>query len=381
MSHILAMPPRCESGNQRGKGRPSDPTFEDMVACAADTEVTVLLQGESGVGKGATAALIHQRSSRRSAPFVKVNCAALPEPLLESELFGYERGAFTGADRRKMGQFEVASSGTLFLDEIGELSLGLQAKLLHVLQDGAFVPLGRTRENLPDVRVIVSTNQDLDELVAKKLFREDLFFRLNVLTLRVPPLRERTGEILPLAEQFLTAFCQEYRRSALALTSQTRKTFLAYPWPGNIRELENTVRRIVLLGNQESVMDDLVSNQRKRAALRNGPLDLTEDEEGGLALGLKEIGKRAARVAEREAMCQILAKTGWNRWRAAQILKVSYKALLYKMQDCGLDPKSGKAVQEKTDDSVGALGAKQRDQGRFRGKSIAKGYIQDGERI
>ena len=355
MSQVICMT-QFES-EQKESQRPvpqAHSAFESLLTCAAETDVTVLLQGESGVGKGVTAGIIHQRSTRRTGPIVKINCAALPEHLLESELFGYERGAFTGADRRKLGQFEVAKGGTLFLDEIAELSMGLQAKLLHVLQDGAFVPLGGTREILPDVRVIVATNQDLVELVEKKLFREDLFFRLNVLMLRVPPLRERRAEILPLVERFLKTFVQEYRRPAMVLTEGTRKVVQSYPWPGNIRELENAVRRIVLLGNQSQVIEELLAHQQKREDLRaTSVLNNSPDEPGmeDLAMGLKEIAKRAARNAERDAIKSVLEKTGWNRWRAAQILRVSYKALLYKIQDCGLDHhKNSKAEAESLED-------------------------------
>jgi len=322
------------------QGTPS--SLDEMIACVANTDVTIVLQGESGVGKGVTAETIHQQSSRRTGRLVKVNCAALPEPLLESELFGYERGAFTGADRRKLGQFEVAHSGTLFLDEIAELSRGLQAKLLHVLQNGAFVRLGGTVEISPDVRVIVAANQDLEELVARKVFREDLFYRLNVMTLWVPPLRERRQEIVPLAKEFLNRFSTEYARPAVLLTANVRSALRAYPWPGNIRELENAMRRMVLLGYPDQVMKELHAHQRKRESFQSASIMADGIEDNVNGLGLKDIAKRAAREAERTAIESVLAETGWNRLRAAKKLKVSYKALLYKMQDCGLDAKSQK---------------------------------------
>jgi len=313
--------------------------MKEMIAGVAGTDVTCLIQGESGVGKGVLANEIHRRSARSAQRLLKVNCAAMPDALLEAELFGYEKGAFTGADCRKVGKFEAAQGGTLLLDEIADLPFTLQAKLLHVLQDGVFTPLGSTQDHVADVRILASSNRNLEELVGRGLFRNDLFYRLNVVAVHVPPLRERREEIIPLAQQFLTQFIQEYGRPLIKLTQHTLNACMKYPWPGNIRELENTIKRIVIWNNQQMVIQELLTRQGQAQQLRlpegwqsSSPVVAVAE------IGLKEIGKRAAREAERQAIQQVLYQTSWNRSKAAQILKISYKALLYKMQDCGLDP-------------------------------------------
>src|SRR5215510_44866 len=223
----------------------------------APIDVTVLVWGESGVGKELVARALHEGSPRRSGPFVKVNCAALPLELLESELFGYERGAFTGASRPKPGKFELADGGSIFLDEIGEIALPVQAKLLQVLQDGEFARLGSQSDIRVDVRVIAATNKDLGQLVQDGRFREDLYYRLNVMSVHVPPLRERREEIPVLVERFLAEFASEYRRATPVLSAATHERLLRYPWPGNVRELKNAVRRIVVLGSVAGVAEDL----------------------------------------------------------------------------------------------------------------------------
>jgi len=318
--------------------------LEEILAGVADTDVTVLIQGETGVGKGVLASEIHRRSVRRSRRLLKVNCAAMPDALLEAELFGYEKGAFTGADGRKVGKFQAAQKGTLLLDEIGDLPFGLQAKLLHVLQDRVFTPLGSTQDHVADVRILASSNRNLEQLVSRGLFREDLFYRLNVVAVHVPPLRERREEIMPLSQQFLTQFIREYRRPLITLTTVLRQAFMQYSWPGNIRELENIIKQIVLFHDQEAVAREIFIRQERSEAQRypGGAQASRSDGEvlsigpGGEWLGLKEIGRRAARRAERRAIEEVLHQTSWNRGKAAKILKISYKALLYKIQDCGL---------------------------------------------
>jgi transcriptional regulator with PAS, ATPase and Fis domain len=267
-----------------------------------------------------------------------VNCAALPSELLESELFGFEKGAFTGAQRRKLGKFEFADRGTIFLDEIGEMSPALQAKLLQVLQDGEFSRLGGESDVQVDTRVIAATNRDLEEAVETGGFREDLYYRLNVVTVQLPPLRERTGAIPLLVEHFLRKFGVEYNREPQALSREAVHTFLHYHWPGNVRELENMVRRMIVLGSEHAVLQEI--SLRERPAERNGGAlqlsDLDLDFEDGDTVDLKSIAKAAARVAEKRVIARILDQTRWNRKEAAERLRISYKALLYKMKDSGL---------------------------------------------
>src|SRR5215468_5787715 len=240
--------------------------IKEMIDQVADTDATVLVWGESGVGKELVARAIHDCSPRRERPFVKVNCAALPLELLESELFGYERGAFTGAHKRKPGKFELADGGTIFLDEIGEMPLPLQAKLLHVLQDREFARLGSGRDIKVDVRVVASTNKDLERAVAHGLFREDLYYRLNVVNILVPPLRERPEEIPILAEHFWEKYSRQYNRQRLHLSRELLERFQAHPWPGNVRELENLVKRIVVLEIEEFVKQELTARETSAAA-------------------------------------------------------------------------------------------------------------------
>src|SRR5690349_24454423 len=214
-----------------------------VIEQVADSDVTVLIRGESGVGKELVARAIHQRSTRRPRPFVKVNCAALPADLLESELFGHERGAFTGAATTRIGKFEQADSGTLMLDEIGEMKPALQAKLLHVLQDAEFTKLGSNKRIEVDVRVVAATNRDLEKMMLSGDFREDLYYRLRVIELIVPSLRERRDEIPTLLDTFITRYSRKYKRNAPRLSPPLRQLFMQYDWPGNIRELENMIKR------------------------------------------------------------------------------------------------------------------------------------------
>jgi len=321
-------------------GRPSDPIMHaslsdgssqmraigTIIGNIADTDATVLIRGESGVGKDLVARAIHAGSSRRQGPFVKVNCAAIPSELLESEFFGHEKGAFTGAHRRKPGQFEYADKGTIFLDEIGELPLALQAKLLHVLQDFRFSRVGGYGLIDVDSRVIAATNRNLEEAMTQRAFREDLYYRINVVEIRVPPLRERREEIPGLASWFLEKFNAQYGRQK-QLSPETMTHLQERPWSGNVRELENVVRRLVVLPDVDGEIEALVARGRKG----HGP---SEQPAGGL----REIARRAAREAERQALETVLDRVSWNRLEASRILKVSYKTLLHKIVDCGLTP-------------------------------------------
>jgi two-component system response regulator AtoC len=304
----------------------------------AETDVTMLIQGESGVGKEIVARTAHELSPRRARPFVKVNCAALPADLLESELFGYEKGAFTGASGRKHGKFELAHTGTIFLDEIGEMSPALQAKLLQVLQDGEFSRLGGNRELKVDVRVLCATNRRLPEMVREGAFREDLYFRLNVVSVQIPPLRERREDVPLLVESFLRRFSLRYEKQIERLSPALMEELSRYAFPGNVRELENLIKRVVVLENEELILSELrqSSRGRDRSAALRALLDGLEESAG--ALPLREVGRRAAVEAEREAIERVLHHTHWNRKQAARLLGVSYKTLLQKIRDCGLEP-------------------------------------------
>ena len=303
----------------------------------ADTDVTMLIQGESGVGKEIVARTAHELSPRRERPFVKVNCAALPADLLESELFGYEKGAFTGASGRKYGKFELAHTGTIFLDEIGEMSPALQAKLLQVLQDGEFSRLGGNREIRVDVRVLCATNRRLPEMVREGAFREDLYFRLNVVSVTIPPLRERREEIPALVDSFLRRFAARYEKPVTQLSPALAEELSRYAFPGNVRELENLIKRVVVLENDEQILSELrrTDRGRSRSAALRALIEGLEESAG--ALPLREVGRRAAQEAEREAIDRVLHHTHWNRKQAAKLLGVSYKTLLQKIRDCGLE--------------------------------------------
>jgi len=287
--------------------------------------MTVLILGETGVGKELVAEAIHQRSSRRNEPLIKLNCAALPESLLESELFGYERGAFTGAERRKVGFFEAANGGTLFLDEIGEMPLALQAKLLRVLERKVITRVGGTAEVETDTRLIAATHRDLDAEVRAGRFRQDLMFRIGGFTLAVPPLRDRSTEIVPLAEHFARAAAAEQGRTAPQLSEAAREALVAYGWPGNVRELRNAIERALVLCGEAIEAADLPEKLRD-AGQRVRPVAAASDMRGHLA----EV-ERAAIVAALEAEDQ-------NQTRAARRLGLSRRALIYKMEKYGLKP-------------------------------------------
>jgi two-component system response regulator AtoC len=315
--------------------------IRDIIEQVADTDITVLVRGDSGTGKELVARTLFQLSDRRERPFVKVNCAALPSELLESELFGFEKGAFTGAQKRKLGKFEYANHGTIFLDEISEMHPALQAKLLQVLQDGEFSRLGGDGDVHVDTRVIAATNRNLEEAVADGSFREDLYYRLNVVTVHIPPLRERKDGIPLLVDHFLKKNNEEYRKELKSLSTETMAIFMNYHWPGNVRELENMVRRMVVLGSEQAVLEEIaVRGEPTKVDEPNADmLDLEAlgaDFSTGDGIDLKAISRRAAQIAEKRVIERVLQQTRWNRKEAAGRLQISYKALLYKMKENGL---------------------------------------------
>ncbi len=312
--------------------------IRSVIEQIGDTDVTVLIQGESGAGKEIVAREVHAVSNRVKGPFVKVNCAALPTDLLESELFGYEKGAFTGANGRKQGKFELANGGTIFLDEIGEMCPLLQAKLLQVLQDSEFTRLGGHREVHVDVRVVCATNRGLLDMVAAGDFREDLYFRLNVVAIDIPPLRERREELPLLVETFLARYAVLYERPHTGLSQRLIEAMNAHDFPGNIRELENMIKRVVVLENEDSVLAEL-SRPRTNRSERRAELDamLDEIEENAGELPLREVGRLFAQEVEREAIEHMLNLTGWNRKQAASRLGISYKTLLQKIRTCAVE--------------------------------------------
>ena len=303
----------------------------------APVDVPVFISGESGVGKEVVSRMIHLRSTRRQQAFVKVNCAALPGELLESELFGYEQGAFTGAVRAKPGKFELANRGTIFLDEIAEMSPHLQAKLLHVLQDGQFSRLGARGVVNVDVRVLAATNVDVKEAMRTGRFREDLYYRLNVLSIHIPPLRERTAEIPLLFRHFLVKYSEKYAKAAPDPSKHLLDAALRYPWPGNLRELENFVKRYVILEDDEGSLRELIemTGQQQRIAPREEAAPAPKEQ------GLKALVRGLKDEAEMEAIADALEKTNWCRKDAALMLGISYKALLYKMRQFNLDSGRG----------------------------------------
>jgi two-component system response regulator AtoC len=316
-----------------------------MVERVADTDITVLIRGESGTGKELVARAICARSGRADQPLVKVNCAALPAELLESELFGFEKGAFTGAQRRRIGKFEAANGGTIFLDEISEMHPALQAKLLQVLQDGEFSRLGGEADVRVDARVVASTNRDLEGMVSEGAFREDLFYRLNVVSIQLPPLRERKHEIPLLTDHFLQRYAKEYVREYIPASDALLEAFSRYHWPGNVRELENLVKRRVVLGSEAPVAQEIAARAAQLSSPRapasapgaKAGADLEQFLRGELeSVSLKRVARHAARIAERRVIEQVLQRTRWNRKEAAEILQISYKALLYKMKEAGL---------------------------------------------
>jgi two-component system response regulator AtoC len=316
---------------------PSMQRIREIARQVADTDAPVLLLGESGVGKEVVARFIHESSARRDRPFVRVNCAAIPQDLLESELFGYERGAFSGALRDKPGKFELAARGTILLDEIGEMSSALQAKLLHVLQDGEYGRLGGRSPLRADARVLASTNSRIDTTVAAGRFREDLYFRLNVIRIEIPPLRDRREDIALLARHFLRVYAERYRSAVDQLPAALMDAFLAHPWPGNVRELENAVRRFVILPDVSQALAELTRQGPDTGRAEEGPAAAPAPRVAESDVSLKRVAAAAAGEAERELVRRVLGETRWNRKEAARRLKVSYKALLNKLKKWELE--------------------------------------------
>jgi two-component system, NtrC family, response regulator AtoC len=297
---------------------------------AAGLNVPILILGESGTGKEVLARFVHARSPWRSGPFVKVNCPAIPGTLLESELFGFQKGAFTGANSAKPGRIELAQDGTLFLDEIAELDASLQAKLLHVLQDGHFTRIGDHEERSMDARIICATNRRLQHEIEVGAFRSDLLYRINVISITLPPLRERREDIPYLVEYLRQLFNQRYKREATPLTRESLHLLQQRDWPGNIRELENCMARYVILGSEEAFFGD---RDEKRAA--SFAYEATPDGN----IPLKRISQQITRRMERDLILKVLQANHWNRRKAAEVLKISYRALLYKVRQAGLPAK------------------------------------------
>jgi two-component system response regulator AtoC len=306
--------------------------IRSQAALVANVDIPVLLLGESGTGKEVVARLIHKLSPRAHRTFLKVNCAAVPADLLESELFGYEAGAFTGATHAKPGKFEMCNKGTILLDEIGEMPPGLQAKLLHVLQDQQFSRLGSRSVIRVDVRILAATNINIQEALASKLLREDLYYRLNAFTLQIPPLRERKEEIPILLKHFMSRMSEEYARAPLPVSQTMLQACLDHTWPGNLRELNNFIKRYLVLGDEKLAITELQPKSDGGGAHFDG----NASHAGESAGGLKSLARTAKDEAEAGAITKALEETNWNRKQAAALLQISYKALLYKIRQYGI---------------------------------------------
>jgi len=322
--------------------------LKEIARQVADTDAPVLILGESGVGKEVMARFIHGHSRRARQPFVKVNCAALPEDLLESELFGYEKGAFSGAVREKPGMFELADGGSILLDEIGEMTPHLQAKLLHVLQDGRYARLGGRAMQQADARVLASTNIHLEAAVKAGRFRQDLYFRLNVIRVDIPPLRERRDDIPMLSAHFLRTYATRYQSAVRELPRPLREAFFRHDWPGNVRELENAVRRYVILPDVELALSCLgaagAGHDPAPAPLSAAPTQAKSAPAATDGVSLRRVSAQAAEDAERQLVRRALDQTRWNRKEAASLLQISYKAMLNKIKKWELDGPAGAGV-------------------------------------
>lgn len=310
--------------------------LRNRVQRVAMANIPVLICGESGTGKEILARFIHLRSPSAGGSFVKVSCPAIPGTLLESELFGYERGAFTGAFGTKPGRVESAHKGTLFLDEISELDMALQAKLLQLLQDGQFARIGAQEDKRVDVRVICSTNRQLEHSIEAGTFRQDLFYRINVVNIHLPPLRERRQDIPLLVSYLLKVHNQEFGGQAGPLSKQLIRLIQEYDWPGNIRQLDNTIKRYVILGSEEAISSELIGH---------GPRYLFSELSADGPISLKKVTRQAIRELERRLILKALQANHWNRKQAARQLDISYRALLYKLRQARLSLKSGDQIQ------------------------------------
>ncbi len=339
--------------------------IKELIKHVANTCLNVLITGETGVGKEVVAQNLYAESARSSQNFVKINCAALPETLLESELYGYEKGAFTGAHKKRPGKFQTADKGVLFLDEIGDMPLALQSKMLHVLQSGEFSPLGSDQEFKTDVWVIAATNHNLEESMKNKMFREDLFYRLNIIKIHIPPLRERKEDIPFLIEYYFRVYKSEYPDNHGTKPDSDIITKLCnYPWPGNVRQLQNCIKKQMILNSWEKIFEELTQEQpeiaspilkenqqnenpifinqefsNNRTSIISEFVDLsTSSDKLFEDISLKKIKKMASDKVEKEVIAFVLEKVGWNRSRASKILKISYKTLLYKMNEFKVHP-------------------------------------------
>lgn len=308
----------------------------------APSSVPVLIHGESGTGKDIFARLIHRQSDSASGPFVKINCPAIPGTLMESEMFGYERGAFTGAALAKSGRVEMADCGTLFLDEISEIDVALQAKLLQLLQDGQFCRIGAQEDKKIEARVICATNRSLQQEVDAGRFRADLFYRINVVSIEIPSLRQRMEDLPIIANYFLDSYREKYNSRAKQISPERMAKLQAYHWPGNIRELENLIRRYVILGSDEALE---VEETRKSPSFLGPEISL----EGPISL--KRVTQSVVRDVEQQIILQVLQKHGWNRKKTARALNISYRALLYKIRDAGLRSPIPEQLEDETQDT------------------------------
>lgn len=330
---------------------PNISRIRELIQRIADTGINTVVCGESGVGKELIVKILYQRSNRRGKPFVKVNCAALPDTLLESEMFGYAAGAFTGALRKMRGKFEQAKEGVLFLDEIGEMSFALQSKLLHALQDGEFIPLGSEKAVKSNAWVIAATNHDLDEDLRAGTFRKDLYYRISTIKINIDPLRQRPEDLPPLIDYYIKEYALQFKSNRTAgLSKRIIEKLCAYHWPGNVRELQNVLRRIIVLGEGEENIDGMIHTTNVGRDIpnhrgANGPfpkvtglIGLNLEELDLSELSLKKFQKQISDQLEKEVISYVLEKTGWNRSKASKILKISYKTLLGKIHNLNIKP-------------------------------------------
>ena len=335
----------------------------EIVEHVSDTGLNIIITGESGVGKEVVAQNLYYKSPRNGKPFIKVNCAALPEGLLESELFGYEKGAFTGAEKKRRGKFELADTGVLFLDEIGDMPFALQSKLLHVLQSGEFAPLGAESDRRSDTWIIAATNHDLEQDIKTKAFREDLFYRLNIIKIQIPPLRERPEDVPILINHFINLYSSQFNSDKIDMPdSKTMAQFTAYHWPGNVRELQNVLKRYLVIRDWNEIIMDLPTFEESPVVLSYSPkiprqplqpANLQSETSTASfhlpelfstdfsSFSFKKIRKKALNEIEAHIILHVLTHTGWNRSKAAKILRISYKTLLNKITELNISPPSG----------------------------------------
>jgi two-component system, NtrC family, response regulator AtoC len=319
---------------------------QDKLRRVSSANIPVLIHGENGTGKEIISRMIHVGSPWSKGPFVKLSCPAIPGTLLESELFGYEKGAFTGAYGSKPGRVEMADRGTLFLDEIAELEFGLQAKLLQLLQDGQFCRIGAQEDRKVEVRIVCATNRQLQDEVAAGTFREDLYYRINVVNIELPALRDRSGDIPLLVEYFLRSYSDKFECKVAPLSASLQEMLRRYSWPGNIRQLENLVKRYVILGSEEAILEEL----------RAGNESLDMDIPAGQPISLKTLTRNATRGLERKIILKTLQQHQWNRKSAARALDISYRALLYKLKEAGLPSQRRAAAEAQANRKNGTRG-------------------------